>query len=155
MESRYYKPKIEEFCVGFEFEHTGIGLMEKWNKLTCSINRPFGLKTIHILEGEINHFRIRVKILDRGDIEAEGWKFVKAGVDHFELDGFKLFFFDGNPVISIHKTINPSSNFIESPQVFRGMIRNRTEFKKLLKQLGVQTSFLLRKWPQTTNRQNQ
>jgi hypothetical protein len=69
--NKYYTPEIEEFHVGFEFERLITGMREHWNKVTMSVN----FLSLEDIDDEIELKEIRVKHLDREDIEECGWEF--------------------------------------------------------------------------------
>jgi len=77
MEAKYYVPEIEEISVGFECEmHSTITqsfcrtATAEWTKLVV---HPTDF--LHALLYAIKAKKIRVKHLDREDIEFEGWRF--------------------------------------------------------------------------------
>ena len=153
MESKYYTPEIEEFRVGFEYEqHTMTKgdfffldlktgkkeLIQENNEEICYkmvhkseplSDRPFEIQQI------INAGNIRVKYLDREDIESLGWKFDKqhAGLDDmtFFKDDYILDTEDENNVRIYEGTCGNELN------LFDGTIKNKSELKVLLKQLGI------------------
>jgi hypothetical protein len=133
MEKGYYKPEPEEFCSGFEFQRFRWRTDKQWANFQVSQSGIGIPKAIADLSNNI----IRVKLLDRADIEAEGGKFVADEVSYFEFGSLKLFLFKNNPVISIDRISVGPNGYKSEHQVFRGTIRNRTELRKLLKQLGV------------------
>ena len=132
MEKGYYKPEIEEFCIGLQIEVFQPAL----NKYHLC---PFTEKCNFY---EYNIDLCRVKLLDREDIESCGFKEV-GGVDadsalYFMNDKFAIIFEPENsddniPALVIYSDIDTN----EQTSIFSGTIRNKTEFKKLLKQLGI------------------
>jgi hypothetical protein len=106
MENKYYTPKIEEFYVGFEFEFHGmttgglamldfskdIGNPEKivvskpdykvWTKEVFT-HKYFDIyyRRLEDVEKLIEAGQIRVKYLDREDIESLGWIHTGRSID--------------------------------------------------------------------------
>ena len=132
MKEKYYTPEIEEFYVGFEFEEL---YNDKWEKqvyisgyfLYYDMSCTFGEKK----EG------IRVKCLDREDIESLGFDnyIPPREYDHtWHYNGsrdpkIKVWFNNEFPTVRIYSSY---------PAIqFQGTIKNKSELKKLLKQLGI------------------
>lgn len=119
MEDKYYTPSIEEFHVGFEFEYTH---KDDW------------FQNIILDPQEINDFfnddsiEIRVKYLDNEDIESLGFKYIMTSYDgYYEKKDITLgFAYDGRIQIKSNECF-----------IFLGFIKNKSEFKILLKQLGI------------------
>lgn len=134
----YYTPTIEEFHVGFECElRNSSGPIFEWE--------PF--KIIGVDDGEISgnlmdwsfydtrtaikDEQIRVKYLDKSDIESLGWRFgtndyVFPENKNVTYGQYKLLF-NNNELEIIHL----------SGTLFRGIIKNKSELKKLMKQLSI------------------
>jgi hypothetical protein len=71
MENKYYTPEIEEFHVGFEYEAKPKG--------SIHIDyMPFIWRGNNSLISEFTSATLRVKYLDREDIESLGWEFVDS-----------------------------------------------------------------------------
>jgi len=118
MEAQYYTPTIDEFHVGFEYEE----LRKDWVKLTYGGFLP---KTIgeYLKEGAI-----RVKHLDRQDIEECGW--TQRDHDTYDIEGYALEF-DSEYKTFIYHT-GPRHG-----TVFKGTIRNKSELVKLMQMLNI------------------
>jgi hypothetical protein len=125
-ENKYYQPTIEEFHVGFEYE-------------AMMIHEDRFLK--HIVE-ELNHItgfspptELRVKHLDQEDIESFGWVHDE---NECYYDGnwgdIALYHSDGERKVRI--VAYPHSP-IKSSILFNGTIRNKSELKRVLTQIGV------------------
>jgi len=126
--SKYYTPEIEEFHVGFEYER------KQGDKIITEIVEPLGEDFPDM--GDFDYFistmdkgYIRVKYLDKEDIESLGWVFGELNFDKFTI-GFNEYYNDGEENILIYNT--------EIEEVrFCGFIKNRSELKKLMQQLGI------------------
>jgi hypothetical protein len=70
--SNYYKPTIEEFHIGFEFEYQG-SFTSQWISMTYTRNTSFDI-TPTTLGNKIYLESVRVKCLDEEDIESLGFK---------------------------------------------------------------------------------
>lgn len=128
---KYYKPEIEEFHVGFEYERfvpkANATEEECWDKLSMSVN----YLSLDEIDDEIIEKEIRVKYLDKEDIESLGWK---LNSDLYIKDGLTL---------QLHKdliTIKYYDDFNNEwrTKVEQITIKNKSELVKLLKQLGIE-----------------
>lgn len=129
---KYYTPTIEEFHVEFEFEVQGL----KDNEV---IWQSISAKNISALT-LVDRMTTRVKYLDKEDIESLGWKEGLLRINNKELHVFRYgeyvitsIFKNGNIVdISLFSTLSPLLS-----RVFRGTIKNKSELKRLMQQLGI------------------
>lgn len=126
MVDKYYTPELEEFHVGFEYE---MRVENEWFYRNV-IPQWDGLKSM------IKENSIRVKYLDREDIESFGFK-----QDHNHND-VRFGYNDGSARIE-H---TPYQNRVQIYQWGREedtvsgiTIKNKSELKKLLKQLDIVT----------------
>jgi len=163
--SKYYEPKITDFHIGFSYEYiprvynwyledSG----DKWVKETFSAGfGRDGDSELNEIEQSITEDKIRVKYLDRKDIESElkfskdnkgiYWRLGRQGIPisghagwtewlitNSSNQSFSLCFADGRNLIienmSWEETKLP-------PVVFNGKAKNRSELKKILIQTGV------------------
>lgn len=134
MKGKYYTPRIEEFHVGFQYESLDSG-NNTWNSvlLTDKImlqNLVFPLQNkqqgfLSYINDELNKNNIRVKYLDKEDIESFG--FIQTIKDQYYKDDFELLI-DDDLFIQIIK---------DDSFMFQGTIKNKSELKKLLIQLGI------------------
>jgi len=144
MKEKYYTPEIEDFNPGFEFE-----LLEfdnqgsHWNAaihygIACKKSSgEYPADPYRILRW-IEDKGVRVKCLDRKDIESQAY-----------AHQFNSTFFRKRTSITSQVTINLSNEGLmticneeatdDEPVsvLFKGTIKNKSEFKKLLKQLGI------------------
>ena len=145
---KYYTPELEEFHVGFEFEYNKGG--DNWVKHTSG-NHDFRDGIIDVGVGEtddalynpfhmgISEREFRVKHLDREDIESLGWVSGESyGMSCYLrtdengvaiIDGYQLDFHSWE-LVEIYQEST-------SDLKFSGTIKNKSELKKLLKQLGI------------------
>ena len=113
---KYYTPEIEEFHVGFEYEQV---IDAKWEK--CEM---------HLLDlGKVNNRlnSLRVKYLDREDIESLGFESVGKHTIQYEKDNCCIGWYDSKRMFI---DIGDESYFV-------GTIKNKSQLKKILKQIGV------------------
>ena len=162
--SKYYTPEIEEFHVGFEYEKVpNIGMVflntdspEKTSKSIWATEFEegiWGVKEVDPFLGDglpsiraaITDKKIRVKYLDREDIESCG--FVCHATDnrvYHNKDGIIINTEWGSPVkqgitlVIVSPVFDESKmNIVHENYLFNGTIKNKSELKKLLKQLGI------------------
>lgn len=146
---KYYIPSAEEFCIGFEYEVLQAGnkrefedgdwssLMEidredKWVK--TKYPDPFlGYNTDRILDT----YSVRTKYLDKEDIEELDFIYIKEEKPW-------LLFKKGNIYLILRNENTDRFNIIISyseeciqDKIFKGIIKNKSEFKRLLTQLEI------------------
>jgi len=150
---KYYTPTIEEFHLGFEFEQKerfGDGTVKtkedfdnaKWISRIMELGESPYIERMISGRNALNGIcGIRVKYLDREDIESFGFKIAGgySGIINFELS-------TGTAEINTKENqwklkFTESSNKIIIEQYrwmrFYGTIKNKSELKKLLVQLGI------------------
>jgi len=169
-ENKYYQPQIEEFHIGFKFElrNTYDSTDEDYNIWReCTIKDSHTILRLdsnfeedyeHLLsniEYELNKGNIRVKYLDKSDIESCGFKLI-------EDDGGTLYFEKNESDYSVweimfHKDVKDDYNiFIENIyqnkltgkillrehwsrySYFKGEIKNISELQQVLKMIGAE-----------------
>jgi hypothetical protein len=126
MESKYYIPDISEFYVGFECEVYN-KYSEEW--YIFLFNQVFEDTSVayNFTEG-----KYRVKYLDKSDIESLGFKQITDDCFNLPLNDdeeLRLLYEDNIIVIFLADQYNRS--------LFRGLIKNKSELKKVLKQLNI------------------
>ncbi len=142
MESKYYIPELSEFYVGFEYEEYDAS----WQPAILDF------RDLDVIDDEIREGVIRVKYLDREDIESLGWKFIKEGDDFFtQALIFKLTKEVGFNTGITYILIRYAS---ESPMVLSWVnfssyqreagslsliIKNKSELKVLMRQLEIES----------------
>jgi hypothetical protein len=128
MTDKYYTPTIEEFHPGFECEFFEKG---KWSSIEVyDIDFEFDTKLL-------KEKRFRVKHLDREDIESLSEGETSKGLfilkdSEFDYERILCIIVEGNYVI-----IGNDLKGNEYEQLFQGKIKNKSELKKLLKQLEI------------------
>ena len=158
MEDRYYNPKIEELHIGFECEIDQSEINKNFKWCEYVIGTDYENITIARAVSEVNKNGIRVKYLDRQDIESFGFKFdaIRSKVigNFAGQHDSGLYYLDYSPYNykeefndKVHlrilkvKDVPGNAEFkyaIENYQyVFDGIIKNKSALKKLLIQLGI------------------
>lgn len=141
---KYYTPSIKEFHIGFEYE---------WLKENGEWKKESSPKEITIKDFEKQKYGLRIKYLDKQDIEELGWKFSKTNkIKNWYLGSEEWFnrTIPSNPSgrywsLCLHhdpelKTIKitANTNYGEIDEVFfEGLIKNKSELKRLMNQIGV------------------
>lgn len=135
MVDKYYTPEIEEFHVGFEYEVEDLGDDGKTRVWRPQIFEGEETRTYFI--EELKKGEIRVKYLDREDIESLSEGETSRGLlilkdSEFDYKRILCILVEGNYVIIGNDL---KGNGYE--QLFQGKIKNKSELKKLLKQLRI------------------
>lgn len=145
----YYVPEIEEFYVGFEYEllesipDSNGGILyskeKEWqyriltSEHMCQpLNYEFFIK---------NKNKLRVKYLDREDIESLGFKQITDNCFNLPLKSFRGRLDQEVRVLlrCTHVLIYLAQGMHDAEEkvLFTGDIKNKSELKRLLKQLGI------------------
>jgi len=140
MKDKYYIPTIDEFHVGFECESNYVVIRGANSKLSEYKHFIFTEDNIsYLIEAYINDAsssEVRVKYLDREDIESLGWTYYKTHsgttTNEFELGEYTLTF-DSDFSDKWNLTIDFENGF----NLFHGSIKNKSELSKLMKQLNI------------------
>jgi len=130
-DNKYYTPSIPELHVGFEYEQ--LNHMNEWI--------PMKIKGLYwIIDNLFIKERVRVKYLDREDIESFGFVIDKnASIDdrqNFEMHG-KSFGTYGITKYEKVKSIIYRYDGSKEYTLFDGIIKNKSELKRLLSQLQI------------------
>ena len=136
MESKYYTPDITEFHVGFEYlvkSIEGNRLIE----LDINVNHNF-----KYLQESITREEVLVKYLDQSDIESLG--FECDDVDEpYDFTGKRLFLDKFNIIMGVNYNthwVEIRTYFVHGEEIlFQGNVKNKSELKKILKQIGYET----------------
>lgn len=136
MENKYYIPEIEEFHIGFEFEQAYRDPEFEKKVIT---DRDCLYWTLNEIASEKDS-EVRVKYLDNEDIKKLGWK-----PDGNDAEGDEKFYiFKDNISYYLHHDYNQTilitmyEDRKSKGQLFYGECNNKTELKKLMKQLNIQ-----------------
>lgn len=138
----YYIPKIEEFHVGFVFEsleRTSIDGDFKWTKLAYMqediSSHSTQFSSLEYFYNRIESETVRVKSLDKEDIESLGWAEVEIGYGPgwlmFHKGEYGLFFGSDCKV-----KIEGSGPFDERVW-FDGTIKNKSELSMIMEMVGI------------------
>ena len=120
MSDKYYIPKIEEFYIGFEYE---FGLVEKGTHTKLIIEDAVQLAdALHTYR---LGYSILVKYLDSEDIESLG--FVRTDIPTFKRAEYTIEWMKDEP-LDVYR---------DNDCIFSGTIKNISELKRLLTQLGI------------------
>lgn len=120
---KYYTSTIEELCIGMWNVEVKVNEQEKeWMKFPIKNARD-----LHLIED--NFQLIRVKYLDKEDIESLGWKHIQG--KEYDKDGFTMIFTFNGKILSIFRGDDPDF-------FFKGRIKNKSELRKLMEQLNIE-----------------
>lgn len=137
---KYYTPEIEEFHIGFKYEYKSDFYMEilnktsgDWRKEECYfLVDSDGESELNDIEKLIQNKNIRVKYLDKEDIESLGFKKISNNWWSTNL------YSDGHQLLKINNNYEISYGRHEVRDIlFSGNIKNKSELKKLMKQLKI------------------
>lgn len=152
-ENKYYVPEISEFHVGFRFQVKDLDddlVNTVWRDDEVLDWSSFVVFHDYIKKGDI-----RVPYLTKEDIEAEGWDFDNNmgeepgdGDIGFVLEPCKPFEPTPSPYIQYVLMYNTKTHFAvierivdcgsgREDMLFRGKIKNRSEFRRILKMIRV------------------
>lgn len=139
MENKYYTPTLDEFYIGFEFETL---YNDKFEEAIVLFWADFEDTTYNLSPN-----RIRVKYLDQSDLEELGFQqytYLRDGGTQVFRNlnkEYEIYFYRTNSISDIDpdkvKIIRHHENPSIKGQIFDGKIKNKSELKKLLKQLNI------------------
>ncbi len=144
MENKYYTPELEEFHVGFEYEYKSI---KSWGWFDDSsghwVRTKFSGGSIENEGTEVDEIEdgnnsVRVKLLDREDIESFGFDYYHSG--RYEKDDW-LLIVNSDGTIRIKQSYSYTEHndtFIGYNQKYLGTIKNKSELRKVLSMLGIE-----------------
>ena len=148
--NKYYTPDISEFFVGFEYEYLSEDDTNEWNR--GYFGEDISDSDDWNFEWNYNRYQsknIRVKYLDKQDIEGLGFLCTGESDNGVEKE-FQLYI-DEKLSILVEMSFNreitiTSEKLMDVPtergntlcrELFCGTIKNKSELKKLLKQLNI------------------
>jgi hypothetical protein len=146
MENKYYTPELEEFHRGFEYEayhnHDWWFLEEpvKWKKTSFDEFHAPHMAPPSVLKKAISNGWVRVKYLDREDIESLGFKSIGQSVFKSKIRNERDGDFRDIHIIKrshiLIATGDAETPYTDWDTVFVGTIKNKSELKKVLKMIG-------------------
>lgn len=130
MTDKYYTPTIDEFRVGFEYESQDLCL----NGICWVKEKYQGEELRTYLTDELERKEIRVKQLDKEDIESLGFINIKENIFEKEtkIHKYELLFYNNQLT-----TINVNNVKETMGGYFFGTIKNKSELQIILKQLTI------------------
>lgn len=133
---KYYTPTVEEFHIGFEFEY----LTLRDGAATWIADTYGKVVTSSYLLRQVMKTGVRVKHLDKEDIESLGWEY--QGDDR---DGRNLSFYEkGKFILNDYRPyeyedIKIYVSRIHAQTLFNGIIRNKSELKRIMAMIGIES----------------
>jgi hypothetical protein len=132
MRNKYYTPKIEEFHIGFEYEWKNPNDVG-WTKE----NSPSEITPENYEE---QTHGLRVKYLDKEDILSLNFKQISDDCYNLDITAFRgrqnqevRVLVRESVIIYLAMDLNDKDNIV----LFAGNIKNKSEFRVLLKQLNI------------------
>jgi hypothetical protein len=141
MENKYYTPTIEEFHVGFEYESEEDPYNGIWKEQEVD---QFSLGNVRVYFKD-SDVEIRVKHLDQEDVESFGigaWTDSRGYWRGFKTKNDNQYYVFHHNVDRIQSwcIIEIVDKDTEKRRVlFNGMIKNKSELKKVLKMIGYES----------------
>lgn len=138
--NKYYTPDISEFHSGFQYEmYNGYEWVAHqfpspwWNQAS-------GMGGFNILQECINTEMVRLKYLDRQDIESEGWHLKEDNSDLVSLYFGKYVKYRSDKMrFNINYCLHTKWMLInfEMGTCFAGKVKNLSEFRRIQKMIGI------------------
>lgn len=126
---KYYTPEIEEFHVGFEYDKLD-PISKKWKETIIKHGVDIRYKEV-----EIRSETVRVKYLDNADIKSLDFEYsVHSYGGNYVKDNYEISWWWNKEGIQIKEL---SGKDFGNKLIFTGKIKNKSELKKLLKQLKI------------------
>ncbi len=141
MNSKYYTPTIDEFHVEFEYERN-IGSStehEKWKKIDDFSNAyEYEDDPLYGVIKDLRCENIRVKYLDKEDIKTCGFFKCNEHLGDYGPEELYLMTQNFNNVFLSNIVGTTCVEMYDNQGViFKGNLKNKSELKKLIKQLGI------------------
>jgi hypothetical protein len=138
--NKYYTPTIEDIYIGFEYEY--LNSKEIWVKSNDFSNEyMYEDSPLYGVYKDIENEKIRVKYLDKEDIETEGFELVDEG--EYQVDSYYSKKVDKVQAVIEYRVRLWSDSWVNiwsedtGSTYFGGTIKNKSEFKRILKMIGV------------------
>lgn len=143
----YYIPKLEEFHTGFEYE-IYIPEKEEWGKETFYLNKSH-IDLVRYVDIQDQHstYFIRVKYLNKKDIESLGWRWHADKISPYGESMYTIYkeegFNSGTEYTLFHLGTSTRIQIFEHGSYgdtldgFKVNIKNKSELKKLMQQLSI------------------
>lgn len=143
---KYYTPELEEFHVGFEYEFYHPS--KSW--ITCRFGEPDDW-SLQDIQDEIEEQKVRVKYLDEQDIKDLGWElqgetpspYTGKPIKTFKINN-EIGFNTGSDYYLVLTENNRIEITVFEYSSYGGdkgnlffTIKNKSELRKLMKQLGI------------------
>ena len=137
-DKKYYTPSIDEFYIGFGYER--IHELKHYNDTWKSVEVTHKDNTFMRFVDDLQDNRLRIKYLDKEDIESLGWDSSPDEPDewYWSLRGNMdiQLYYDDKTRIATYDGIGVTI-YMDTSILFNGYIKNKSELKKLMKQLGI------------------
>jgi len=154
--NKYYAPEILEFYIGFKYEVNYdfvLTALERYQQKSTWYSKVFEVKDYEFIEHQIKTNYVRVKYLDKQDIEELNWVFATT-----ELDILEIYYIDREAIDEIESKFiltrnikekfitieleenylfDPITNPTETHRIFQGKLKNKNELKVLMRQLNI------------------
>lgn len=137
MDEGYYKPQMDELCTGMILQIQNIENAQWGQYVITNNDRPSDFNA----GGDLQDDRVRVKYLDREDIESFGWRLIEEN-KNLDRDIFaqvtKYRGFNGKfSVFYVYHTCGLLVSNDDGGPLFAGRIRNKSEFQRIMEQIGL------------------
>lgn len=150
----HYVPFVEEFHIGFEYERAGIkdGEDHYYESMICGQEKA-NMFFPKDFPGMFSESIVRVKYLDQTDIEALGWQqglhvnvwaedddiIDGFSINKSNIDTYALFHDKETSIVGIYlqRIYNEFTGNWSEHIMFSGIIKNKSELKRLMSQLAI------------------
>lgn len=134
--STHYTPQLDEFYQGFEYEQYNPHNPKEWTKKKFDFTEADFLSNTYKLERQKEY--VRVKLLDFYDLKEIG--FNRGKVSHqFTTENHYVSVVEGDnfDIIGADENIIAIFDIGSKNRLFRGKVKNKSEFFKVLKLIGI------------------
>ena len=137
VKDKYYTPSIEEFHVGFEYEDYN-KYRKEWIKSIWTREDFENDSHVYYLFELFYGKQLRVKYLDKEDIESLGFEYYKThpGMNQMEFEGGK-YLLTYDPDFAGRGWLRIAMEGEGDVTLFTGTIKNKSELKKILEMINV------------------